>query len=204
MNIFVRRIVVGTRNSILALVSIFGRRTVAETRNSILTLLDLENILRNSIIVGPAQLFITKRFSDVLAEIAIDVGHVETHDVFVFSPPYLASSWAGLFYTSGFFTFICPDMREKDGKTVNTTDDSLKKFGDKQSRRGYSHLCLVSGDKHFAPLAKEARVRGMKIIVLASSRGSAAGELLNEADKKPNSSERMIYYISPEEQKMSA
>jgi len=176
-------------------------------KNKILVLVDLENLLKQvtSINIRPEQFSITTWFDSVLRRISRDVGNVEATDVFVFAPPHLAQPWAEIFYRLGFQIVLCPIVPTKDGKgIINTTDERLIEFGKAQSRLGYSHLCLASGDKDFVGLVREASRQGLKIIIIIGSWRSAAQELLSLADKKLDGSERMVYLLTAEVQSASA
>lgn len=174
-------------------------RRPPEKRNRILVLVDLENIIKQvaEINIGPERFSITDWFTAVLRKISRDVGNVETTDVFVFAPPHLAQPWAEILDKLGFRMFLCPIIPTKDGKgTINTTDQRLIEFGTAQARLGYTHLCLASGDKDFVGLVHGASRQGLKIIIIIGSWRSAAQELLRLADKKPDSSERMVYLLT--------
>jgi hypothetical protein len=171
-----------------------------EKKKKILVLLDYENIQRNiKVAATPENFSVITGFDNLLRQISSEVGEIS--NVFAFVPPHTASLQGEIFYKLGFFTIFCPRARNKAGREIDTTDEILTKFGEKiiSQLPEYTHLCIGSGDKDFAPLAREAIRKGLKIIVIAGGLTSISSELIKLADINPNTGKKMIYIFSPKE-----
>ena len=152
--------------------------------NKIIVLIDIENLNANLPSMGPVGFSFSAGFDRVMKQIAREVGAIE--DVFVFSPPHLVQLFGEEIYRQGFTIIACPKTRSKEsGEEIDTVDQTLIEFGKKAIRqmKGLTHLCLGSGDKDFAPLVREAIRRRLRIVILASSPGSLATELIKLSDQ---------------------
>ena len=162
-------------------------------KNRIVVLLDLENLTANLPPIGPETFSFSSGFDRVMKEIAREVGLIE--DVFVFAPPHLIQTHGEHLYSQGFTIIACPKVTTKDGRQrIDTVDQTLIDFGKKIMRQtqGITHLCLGSGDKDFSLLIREAIRRGLKIIVVASSKDSLSKDLIELSDQ--------VFLFSPIEQ----
>lgn len=161
-------------------------------RNRILFLIDFENILQNlKQLPSPENLSFLAGFDRLIKEVAQDIG--EIIDVFVFLPPHLASIYGEDLYRAGFFIIVCPKIRDKTGEQIDTTDETLIRFGHRaiDELDNITHLCLGSGDRDFGPLVRRAIRKRLKIIVVTASQQSLATELITLADR--------IFLFSPTE-----
>lgn len=150
----------------------------------IVALLDTENLYNNLPHIGPGVLSFSAGFDRVMKEIARRIGPIE--DVYVFAPPHLVQLLGEEFYQQEFTIIACPKVHAKEtGREVDTVDRTLIKFGEKTIRKekGLTHLCIGSGDKDFAPFAREAIRQGLKILVIVSSKESLSSDLLDLADE---------------------
>lgn len=168
----------------------FGKRP---TKNRVLGLIDFENIWQNIIkdMPPPERFSLRAGFDRLTRKVAQEVGEIA--NVFIFVPPHLASNWGGDFHEQGFFTISCPKIKGKVGEDIDTTDQTLIDFGKYMidNIQGLTHLCIGSGDKDFSPLARFARRKGLRVIVIAASERSLASDLIRLADK--------IFIFSPTE-----
>lgn len=171
-----------------------------DKKKKILVLIDFENIQRNIDIAStPENLSIKAGFDNLSKQISSEVGEIS--NVFIFAPPHVASLYGEDFYRLGYFTVFCPRARNKSSKEIDTTDEILTKFGEKiiSQLPEYTHLCIGSGDKDFAPLARQAIRQRLKIMVIAGGLKSISPELIDLADTKPNTDKKMVYIFSPVE-----
>jgi hypothetical protein len=178
----------------------FWKRKKGSKKKKILILLDFENIQRNiKMTATPENFSVITGFDNILKRISSEVGGIS--NVFVFAPPHTASLQGENFYELGFFTIFCPRVKDKKGREIDTTDDILIKFGRKiiYQFNEYTHLCIGSGDKDFAPLVREAIRQGLKIIIIAGGLGSISSELIKLADTNPITKKKMVYIFSPTE-----
>jgi len=140
---------------------------------------DLENIWRNlPKMPPPERLSLVAGFDRLIKEIAEQVG--EIINVFIFVPPHLAIPFGPDLHKLGFTTILCPKVEEKaTGAEVDTVDEELIKFGQwALEELEFTHLCLISGDRDFAPLIRQAVRKKKEIIVAAADRRSLAIELI--------------------------
>ncbi|HDZ54278.1 MAG TPA: NYN domain-containing protein [Candidatus Nealsonbacteria bacterium] len=160
-------------------------------RNRVLFLIDFENILKNlKQLPSPEDLSFLAGFDRIVKEIAREIGEIV--DVFIFLPPHLASIYGEDLYRAGFFIIVCPKVRDKAGEQIDTTDETLIRFGQRAiDELNITHLCLGSGDKDFGPLVRRATRKGLKIIIATASQQSLATELITLADR--------IFFYSPTE-----
>lgn len=138
-------------------------------------------------------------FDNLTRKISREVG--EIIETFVFLPPQAAFIWGGTLDRLGFNLVFCSKMKSKDKKEkeeIDTVDAKLIRLGQKliDNIRDLSFLCLVSGDSDFSLFIREAMGRGLKIIVVAASVDSLAGELIELADK--------TYLFEPAKNKLPA
>lgn len=160
--------------------------------NKILILVDLENLQVN--INTPFSLI--ERIDNIRNQIAKEIG--EIINIFVFTPFHLASVYGKSLQDLGVFTIVCPKVRTEKNGEVDTTDETLIKFGEKQISQipELTHLCIGSGDEHFAPLAEEAKKIGLKIVIIAGNLRSLSPKLIKLAEKKPSGG-KSVYFLSP-------
>jgi hypothetical protein len=175
-------------------------RKKGDKKKKILILLDFENIQRNiRMTATPEDFSVVTGFDNLLKKISSEIGEIS--NIFVFAPPHTAYKCGEDFYELGFFTIFCPRVKDKKGREIDTTDDILIKFGRKiiSQLTEYTHLCIGSGDKDFAPLAREAIRQGLKIMVIAGGLSSISSELIKLADTNPITKKKMVYIFSPTE-----
>lgn len=168
-------------------------------KNKILVLIDFENLQKNLETTPiPEKFSITAGFDKLFKKISQEVGEIDS--VFIFVPQHAASVWGETFHELGFFTLFCPEVKNKSGRKIDTTDETLIAFGKKMINQipELTHLCLGSGDKDFIPLVREAIRKGLKIIITAGDYNSLSSELIKLVDKKPDST-KMVYLFSPTE-----
>ncbi len=116
-----------------------------ETGGKILVLIDWENLLKSVGLSSPEN-FSLEAGLDKLKAWLEDIG--EPFGFFVFTPPHMVEGYSHIFHRYNFFIILCPKIPSEDSKTVDTTDDTLIKFGRKMIEEvwGLTHLCLASGD----------------------------------------------------------
>ncbi|MCH8741404.1 NYN domain-containing protein [Patescibacteria group bacterium] len=134
-------------------------------------------------LVSPDEASIISRFDHVIRRIV--EANREIVDVFVFLPPQQAYIWGETYHELGFYTIVCPRIQNKKGEKEDTVDDTLIRFGKMaiDNMKDLSFICLGSGDKDFSPLVRQARKKGLEIIVVAASTNSLSSDLINLADK---------------------
>lgn len=176
----------------------FKRKSKVE-QNKILFLIDFENLQNNlETMPTPGKFSMVAGFDRLFKQISREVGEID--NVFVFAPPRATSLWGETFHKLGLFTILCPEIENKSGEKINTTDETLIAFGKKMILQipELTHLCLGSGDKDFSPLVREATRKGLRIIVVAGNLRSLSSELIKLADKKLDGT-KMVYLFSPTE-----
>lgn len=152
-------------------------------RNRFIVLIDFENLVKNILIGLPGQGYSITQY---LAKIVEDISQQgEIIGAFAFAPGHLAMEWGETFHGLGFYIISCPKIRgEEELQDQDTTDSTLIKFGHMMIEKinDLTHICLGSGDKHFAPFLKQTKDKGLKITIVAGSYGSLANELIKLAD----------------------
>lgn len=169
--------------------------------NKILVLIDFENLQRNiEVSLFPEKFSMIVGFDRVIRQISQEIG--EIINVFVFMPPQPAYLYGETFYQEGFYTIVCPKIRDKKGEERDTTDEIITNFGSKMIDQipDLTHLCLGSGDKDFSPLVRSAIRKGLKIIIVAGSISSLSSDLIRLVDINPDTKKKMVYLFSPTEE----
>ena len=171
---------------------------IEKSREKILMLIDWDNLSLNMDL--PPSESRVESFNQLIKQITQEVGEIAI--VVVFLPPNLGHLVAEDMYELGFFTVICPKIKDKEGVRQDMTDRTIIDFGKKMIALipDLTHLCLGSGDKDFIPLIREATQKGMKIIIVASSARSLSRELVGLTDEKDDG-KKLIYLFSPQSQK---
>lgn len=146
-------------------------------------LIDHDNLVTSLQLPSPDEASIVNRFDHVIRKIV--EANREIVDIFVFLPPQQAYIWGETYHELSFYTIVCPRIQNKDGKEQDTVDDTLIRFGKMaiDNMRNLSFICLGSGDKDFSPLVRQARKKGLKIIVVAASINSLSSNLIDLADE---------------------
>lgn len=150
----------------------------------ILFLADIENLLFNLPPIGPGMFSLSTGLRRVIKGIARSIGSIENKLAFL--PPHLIPSHGEELHRLGFTIIACPKVHAKEtGKEDDTVDSTLIEVGKREIRRIQrpTHLCLGSGDKDFSLLVDEAIQRGLKIIIVASSKNSLSNDLINLSDQ---------------------
>jgi len=170
-----------------------------QEKNRVLVLIDLENLLRGVKSSSPKEFSVEEGFNKFIGQVTEDVGSIIKG--FVFAPPHLASLYANEFYKMGFFTILCPKIKNKGSEDQDSVDKVLQKLGCKEISHNPSltHICLGSGDKDFSDLIQEAKLTGLKIMILAGSIPSLASDVIKLADKNPKTGKKLIYLFSQTE-----
>lgn len=122
-------------------------------------------------------------FDNLIKRIAREFGEIV--EVFALLPPQRAYVWGVTMYRLGFYSVVCPRVRPKGGgEEQDTVDETLIKLAESliDNIKNLSFICLVSGDKDFSPMIRKVIRRGLKIIVVAASKESLSGELIDLAD----------------------
>jgi len=170
----------------------FGDR--GKNLNKVLLLIDWENLLislKSEQMPSEEGYSITAGFDRLVEQITLEIGEIV--NVFIFAPPHILSSFGETFVKLGFFPIVCPKVRGKTGEEEDTTDSTLINFGRTaiEHIKGLTHLCIGSGDKDFSLLVRQAKRKGLKILVVASSNRSLATELIQLANQ--------VFIFSPTE-----
>lgn len=146
-------------------------------------LIDHDNLVTNLKLASPDEASIVDKLDSVVKKIV--EANREIVDTFVFLPPQQAYIWGETYYELGFYAIVCPRIQNKEGEEQDTVDDTLIRFGKMaiDNIENLSFICLGSGDKDFSPLVRQARKKGLKIIVVAASISSLSSHLINLADE---------------------
>jgi len=182
----------------IRILNIFCQQKEKARQNRVLVLLDLENLYIN---FGPSRTMIDS-LKTTLKQIAQEIGPIAK--VFVFTPFNTASYFAEDLYRAGIVCVLCPEIKAKDRKTINTTDQIITDFGKEliDLMPGLTHLCLGSGDIDFASgdtsfpslLTKADHFR-LDIAIIASDIKSLSSSVIKLVGKKPDTDEKMIYLL---------
>lgn len=161
-----------------------GNKRTVRAKARVLVLLDWENLQQNVGFV-PGGLSLKDRLDACIRQIAKQVGSIV--DVFVFMPPHASHIWGEQLYKAGFFILVCPKIKNKAGDEVDTTDETLIRFGERMldELEGLTHLCLGSGDIDFSPLLIRARRKGLKNVLIAGDPRSLSAKMGPLLDLKP-------------------
>ncbi len=160
--------------------------------NRILVLIDWDNIVINTLQYGPHDFSISQGFDRAMTELG-RIGAISS--VFVFAPPHLDQSHLEIFYKHGFLTISCPKVKEKNtDRKIDTVDGTLiqtgRTFIDKWPE--ITHICIGSGDKDMAPLARYAIQQGKKVAIMCAEERSLADELIELAEPHPKQKGRKL------------
>ena len=172
--------------------SFFGGRR--KNPNKVLLLIDWENLLisqKSGQMPSEEGYSIVAGFDRLIDQITLEIGEIV--NVFIFAPPHILSSFGETFVKLGFFQIVCPKITGKTGEEEDTTDSTLIDFGKTaiEQIKDLTHLCIGSGDKDFSLLVRQAKRKGLKILVVASSNRSLAKELIQLANQ--------VFIFSPTE-----
>jgi hypothetical protein len=160
--------------------------------------IDWDNIKINMPADSPLNFSMAAGFERMIRQLA-KVAPIS--QVFIFGPPDAINIDLDLLDEQGFCPRPCPKARNKrTGEEIDTVDPKLMDFAGKMIDRTpeLTHICLASGDKHFAPLIRHAKRHGLEVLIVAGSKDSLSRELFDLADKDPEG-EKMVYYFSPSE-----
>ncbi len=174
------------------------RRSQREDRKKILFLIDLENLLLNAGLFPPERFSLANELDRITKQITDEVGNIT--NTFVCSPP--SQAYGEVCYEMRFFNIACAKVRNKEGREVDTVDQTLVEFGEQMILQipNLTHLCLGSGDKDFSRFVRWAKLQGLKIIIVAGNLTSLSRELIELADVNPETGRKMIYLLSPTEE----
>lgn len=134
--------------------------------------------------------------------------------IFIFAPAVTIFANIEFFYKLGFIPIACPMLPQKvkeervlygietekneELRPINKTDEVLINVAETiiNLMPDITHICIASGDHHFIPVAKLAKSRGKKVmIVIGSYRPSK--KFLDFADRDQLANRRMIYLFNP-------
>lgn len=171
-------------------------RRIRQRENKILVLIDWENLMLNSEAPDHESFSISAGFDRIFRQLR-EIGEIVA--IFAFAPLHTLIRQGDTMHEQRFFPVFCPKVTDKLGKERDTTDETIIEFGRKMvpSISGLTHLCIASGDKDFAPLAREAIQKGMKIIIVAGNPRSLSMDLIDLADADPKTKTKMVYTFSP-------
>ena len=136
--------------------------------------------------------------------------------VFIFAPAVTIYANIEFFYKLGFISIACPVFRKTKKEnpsllndpefkeyepeeiiSLNTTDevmiDLAKKIISQMSE--ITHICIVSADHHFIPIAQLAKAKGKKTMIVFSSYNPSR-QLLTFADKNIDG-RPMLHFFNP-------
>lgn len=169
-------------------------------KNKILVLVDWDNLLISSETekIEPTKFSIEAGFERIIKELTA-IG--EIIGVFCFLPPNNAMIWSEQIHQMGFKIIVCPRIKDKKGQDKDMVDEILMEFGEWLINQipNLTHLCLVSGDKDFSLFLIKAKLKGLKIIIVAANPQSLAEKIKKLADKHPLTRKKMVYLFYPEE-----
>lgn len=123
--------------------------------------------------------------------------------VYLFSPMHKIFGFDAVFQRQEFSIILCPKITQVVSAGVvnymDTTDANLINQGEFCINYipSIGYLCLGSGDKHFAPLLRNAKDKGIKIAIVHGNEASLSSELWDLADKHPRTGKKMIHLFSP-------
>ena len=171
-----------------------------------LVLIDWENVSKD-IMEGR---YVPERFSRSIAIERlfkwIEDEADEIFDTFLFTPIYMIYTDYQLFHDNNLVPITCPKVPLGSLEQRDTVDAMLIQKGLKWiTHPSLTHLCLVSGDSDFIPLLKQAKERGLLIMLSALDPAllknpeypSLSKELAEMADISPKTGKKMIHYFSP-------
>lgn len=175
-------------------------------RLSVLVLIDMENISKH-ILGGRYE---PERFSRAAAietlfewiESEVD----EIFDTFLFAPLFITYTDYQMLHDHKLVPTTCPKVPLGSPYKKDTVDPILIEKGLKWiTHPRLTHICLVSGDSDFIPLLREARARGLLIMISALDPSLAkdpehpplSKDLAEMADISPKTGQKMIHYFSP-------
>jgi hypothetical protein len=122
----------------------------------------------------------------------------------IFGPRRSISLELGILQAEGFWPIPCLGKREnvdKLGRGEDTVDARIIAFIQEvlPLMTEITHLCLGSGDHHFAPAIEDLKSRRpeLKVMLVGGSFDSLSPDLQKLADKDPKTGKKMIYIFSP-------
>lgn len=125
--------------------------------------------------------------------------------VFLFSPMHKLFGFDATFQMEEFSIILCPKILQTINSdtlytnSVDTTDATLIKMGEfcLKYMPSIRYLCIGSGDKHFIPLLRSAKEKGIQIAVVYGNETSLASEVWDMADRHPETGLKMVHLFSP-------
>ncbi|MBU3934572.1 NYN domain-containing protein [Patescibacteria group bacterium] len=154
-----------------------------EKNSKMLVLIDLENILLNiqNFRDMSSLGFPQKKFDEMIGQLG-KIAQVAA--TFVFGPTNTITRHGDYLRGLGFIPVLCPLVvhKKETGSSSDkrdTVDPTMIEIGRTMMSlsSGLTHLCIVSGDSDFVPLAREAQRRGLDVVVVAGNGTSLANEL---------------------------
>ena len=122
----------------------------------------------------------------------------------IFGPRRSISLELGILQAEGFWPIPCLGKREnvdRLGHGEDTVDARIIAFIQEvlPQMTETTHLCLGSGDHHFAPAIEDLKRRRpeLKVMLVVGSFDSLSPDLQKLADRDPKTGKKMIYIFSP-------
>lgn len=165
-----------------------------------LVMIDLDNIVLGvDISAGPQSLSFIDGFDRMLERLG-KIAPIAK--VMVYGPPETLNRHMGWLKRLRDVTIVqCDKVITKnsiEGKKEDTVDRNMindgKFFLAEMPRIG--HLCLWTGDQDFVELAREAKMQGREVVIVAASEKSLSHELAKFACKGPDG-QKAVYIFSP-------
>ena len=173
-----------------------------------LVLIDLENILLSVRDFGDisSMAFPRQKFDEIVGRLGKIAQIVAS---FVFGPTNTITRHGDYLRELGFIPVHCPlmvNIKERGPSTDkrDTVDPVLIETGRTMMSLlvGLTHLCIVSGDSDFTPLARDAQRRGLDVVVVAGSRLSLSKNL--EEFACFHKGKKAVFFLKEEEEKQTA
>ena len=164
-----------------------------------LVMVDLDNILSQLGVGNPMAFSLADGFDNMMRQLGEMAPIVKTY---VYGPPKTLernASWLSRFDYTIVQCDLVPSKRDILVEKVDTVDARMIEHGTflVQEMPGITHLCLWTGDQDFVKLARNARMAGKDVVIVAGSRKSLSPELVRFACNKPNG-EKAVYIFSPQ------
>lgn len=162
-----------------------GKKNSLKKKETTVILVDWENLFQVLFRERREEMsheFVSQGFLKLINQISEEVGEIVM--VFVFAPPHLISLWEEVFWKQGFFLISCLKVRSRGKKDQDTVDETLIDMGRKLIHSmELTHLCVATGDKHFAPLHQDAILKELKTVTIIASESSLSPKLIEVSDK---------------------
>lgn len=182
---------------------------VKQNFKKVLLLIDWDNLFYSLFTdFGPEETLLEKRLTALLAWVKIKLGDLLGGHGFVMAPEHLSSYHQQFCEKNGLQVILCPKRQLKEPKrdpksgklitTEDTVDETIIWFAKMMfSNIDLGTLCLVSRDRDYIDLLKEAGKRGIKrALGMPSLTGlSRKKNLLPYIDKDPETSKLLLFRL---------